>query len=116
MRRKEIHDGHVLDSRRKPPLHLWPLGFAEFTDVYEIQSDFAAKVESEFNKMIETATTAQTIGKHEHAETSAKAKPKKSVETLTHEKRIGRTSLRPNTNLLCGRNRTVRSPRGLRTP
>ena len=29
--------------------------FAEFTDVYEIQSDFAAKVESEFNKMIELA-------------------------------------------------------------
>ena len=28
--------------------------FAEFTDVYEIQSDFAAKVESEFNKMIES--------------------------------------------------------------
>jgi type III restriction enzyme len=29
--------------------------FAEFTDVYQIQSDFAAKVESEFDKMIETA-------------------------------------------------------------
>ncbi|MFZ1220794.1 MAG: DEAD/DEAH box helicase family protein [Chthoniobacterales bacterium] len=28
--------------------------FAEFTDVYEIQSNFAAKVESEFNKMIES--------------------------------------------------------------
>jgi type III restriction enzyme len=28
--------------------------FAEFTDIYEIQSAFAAKVESEFNKMIET--------------------------------------------------------------
>ncbi|MCI0537166.1 MAG: DEAD/DEAH box helicase family protein [Verrucomicrobiales bacterium] len=27
--------------------------FAEFTDVYEIESDFEAKVESEFNKMIE---------------------------------------------------------------
>ena len=27
--------------------------FAEFTDVYEIQSDFAAKVENEFAKMIE---------------------------------------------------------------
>jgi type III restriction enzyme len=27
--------------------------FAEFTDVYEIASDFEAKVESEFNKMIE---------------------------------------------------------------
>jgi type III restriction enzyme len=28
--------------------------FAEFTDVYQIQSDFSAKVESEFNKMIES--------------------------------------------------------------
>ena len=28
--------------------------FSEFTDVYQIQSDFSAKVESEFNKMIES--------------------------------------------------------------
>ena len=27
--------------------------FAEFTDVYLIQSDFKAKLESEFNKMID---------------------------------------------------------------
>ena len=27
--------------------------FSEFTDVYEIESDFEAKVEAEFNKMIE---------------------------------------------------------------
>jgi len=31
--------------------------FAEFTEVYQIESDFAAKVASEFNKMIESATT-----------------------------------------------------------
>jgi len=30
--------------------------FAEFTEVYQIEADFAAKVESEFNKMIATAT------------------------------------------------------------
>jgi type III restriction enzyme len=30
--------------------------FAEFTEVYQIQSDFAAKVESEFNNMIQAAT------------------------------------------------------------
>ena len=29
--------------------------FAEFTDVYEIQSDFEAKVEAAFNRMIEKA-------------------------------------------------------------
>jgi len=28
--------------------------FAEFTDVYEMQTDFKEKVEAEFNKMIET--------------------------------------------------------------
>ncbi len=27
--------------------------FAEFTEVYQIESDFEAKVKSEFNKMIE---------------------------------------------------------------
>jgi type III restriction enzyme len=32
--------------------------FAEFTDVYAIQSDFAAAVEAEFNKMIEVAVHA----------------------------------------------------------
>ena len=36
--------------------------FAEFTDVYEIQSDFAAKVRVQFNRMIEAATTTQPAG------------------------------------------------------
>jgi type III restriction enzyme len=31
--------------------------FAEFTDVFQMQHDFAEKIESEFNKMIESATT-----------------------------------------------------------
>jgi type III restriction enzyme len=31
--------------------------FAEFTDAYQIQADFEAKVESEFNKMIDSVTT-----------------------------------------------------------
>jgi len=30
--------------------------FAEFTDVYEIESDFETKVEQKFNEMIEAAT------------------------------------------------------------
>jgi type III restriction enzyme len=29
--------------------------FAEFTEIYQIETDFAAKVESEFNKMINHA-------------------------------------------------------------
>jgi type III restriction enzyme len=33
--------------------------FAEFTDVYQIESDFAAKIEYEFNKMIDTAGNRQ---------------------------------------------------------
>ena len=33
--------------------------FAEFCDVYEIESDFAAKVESQFEKMIESATSSK---------------------------------------------------------
>lgn len=34
--------------------------FAEFTDAYQIQSDFEAKVESEFNKMIESVSAQAT--------------------------------------------------------
>ena len=34
--------------------------FAEFTKVYQISSDFAARVEAEFNKMIESVT-AQSL-------------------------------------------------------
>ena len=33
--------------------------FSEFTEVYQIETDFAAKVESEFAKMIETAVSPQ---------------------------------------------------------
>jgi len=34
--------------------------FAEFTDLYQIEADFKAKVEGEFNKMIESATAQST--------------------------------------------------------
>jgi type III restriction enzyme len=34
--------------------------FAEFTDVYQIQADFKAKVQSEFDKMIESVS-AQAV-------------------------------------------------------
>jgi type III restriction enzyme len=30
--------------------------FAEFTEIYQIEADFKAKVEGEFNKMIESVT------------------------------------------------------------
>lgn len=37
--------------------------FAEFTEIYQIETDFSAKVESEFNKMIEATTAPATNGK-----------------------------------------------------
>jgi type III restriction enzyme len=37
----------------------WAL--AEFTEVYQIESHFEAKVESEFNKMIETVTSGANV-------------------------------------------------------
>ncbi len=36
--------------------------FAEFTEVYQIESDFKAKVDSEFNKMIASATAQSATG------------------------------------------------------
>jgi type III restriction enzyme len=36
--------------------------FAELTEVFQIESDFEAKVESEFNKMIETAKAHKAAG------------------------------------------------------
>ena len=35
--------------------------FAEFTEVYQIEADFEAKVEGEFNKMIESVTTPAAV-------------------------------------------------------
>jgi type III restriction enzyme len=35
--------------------------FAEFTDMYQIETDFAAKVESAFERMIATATAAPVL-------------------------------------------------------
>lgn len=35
--------------------------FAEFTEVFRTQADFEAKVEAEFNKMIESITASTTV-------------------------------------------------------
>jgi type III restriction enzyme len=37
--------------------------FAEFTEVYQIESDFKAKVESEFNKMISSVSAPAASGR-----------------------------------------------------
>ena len=57
--------------------------FAEFTEVYQIEADFEAKVEGEFNKMIESvAATDGSVG----TITMAKKQPTaKTVEALKHE-------------------------------
>ena len=36
--------------------------FAEFTEVYRIESDFKARVEGEFNRMIASATAQPAAG------------------------------------------------------
>jgi type III restriction enzyme len=38
--------------------------FAEFTEVYQIEADFAAKVESTFNKVLQSVTT-QTVAQEQ---------------------------------------------------
>ena len=38
--------------------------FAEFTEIYQIEADFAAKVEGEFNRMIESVSFAASQGAH----------------------------------------------------
>jgi type III restriction enzyme len=35
--------------------------FAEFTEVYKIEADFEAKVESEFNKMIDSVAVKTAV-------------------------------------------------------
>ena len=41
--------------------HYGRWAFAEFTDVYQIETDFTAKIEGDFNKMIDTATSPPAI-------------------------------------------------------
>jgi type III restriction enzyme len=41
--------------------------FAEFTEVYQIETDFKARVQGEFNKMIDSMTTTQPIRKGQTA-------------------------------------------------
>ncbi len=57
--------------------------FAEFTEVYKIEADFEAKVEGEFNKMIESvAITDGSVGRIKMAKKQPTAK---TVEALKHE-------------------------------
>ncbi len=69
--------------------------FAEFTDVYQIEADFEAKVESEFNKMIDVCD-AHHASRKELA-MAKKTNAAKTVETLKHDEATsGRTSRPPS--------------------
>ena len=57
--------------------------FAEFTEVYQIEADFKAKVESEFNKMI--AVRHGAAGDREQIIMAKKSSTAKTVETLKHD-------------------------------
>ena len=63
--------------------------FAEFTDVYEMQSDFEAKVESAFNEMIDKAVVGgrKTAGCPRPCEPSVSCKAKCASDASSREKR-----------------------------
>ena len=63
--------------------------FAEFTDVYEMQSDFEAKVESAFNEMIEKAVD----GRKQQA-----ARAMRTIRELQGQLRVGRKFTREEMN------------------
>jgi len=48
---EEVHYGHLLGARREHLKQYGRWAFAEFTAVYQIETDFAVKVASEFNAM-----------------------------------------------------------------
>ena len=73
--------------------------FAEFTEVYQIEADFKAKVESEFNKMIESVTAQSAPCKESEQWPRKIDQPQKTVETLKHDEATsGRTFPRRNTS------------------
>lgn len=66
-REDAVEKKSTMDSYWVPGVnHLGSYGrwaFAEFTEVYQIEADFAAKVEGAFNKMIESAAAQAATGK-----------------------------------------------------
>jgi type III restriction enzyme len=66
-REDAVEKKSTMDSYWVPGVnHLGSYGrwaFAEFTEVYQIEADFAARVEGAFNKMIESAAAQAATGK-----------------------------------------------------
>ena len=59
--------------------------FAEFTEVYQIEADFKAKVESEFNKMIASVAAQAADLRNLAWQRNRNSSPTKTVETLKHD-------------------------------
>ena len=59
--KEEGHHGHILGARVNNHGQYGRWAFAEFTEVYQIETDFKAKVEAEFNKMIASVTARVSV-------------------------------------------------------
>ncbi len=73
--------------------------FAEFTEVYQIEADFEAKVEAEFNKMIarRRGPAGEARGSMTMAKKTERHRRRPSRRSRTTRPR-GRTSRRPSTS------------------
>ena len=90
--------------------------FAEFTEVYQIEADFEAKVEAEFNKMIESVSRAAGSVRNQHGEETPKPEKKKTVETLTHEEASRKNIPTAEFQSVMRKEEQSPDPRGLRAP
>ena len=107
---EEVDDGDLLGARREPPAATYGRwAFAEFTDVYQIEADFEAKVRSEFDKMIETAPRRPERGAdawRRNRSNASRARPSRPSGTT---RTSGRTSRRPSTSRSVEEDRSSRS-------
>ena len=90
--------------------------FAEFTDVYQIEADFEAKVEAEFNKMIESVAAQARRRKDPHGDKTPKPEKKKTVETLTHEEASRKNIPTAEFQSVMRKEEQSPDPRGVRAP
>ena len=89
--------------------------FAEFTEVYQIESDFKAKVESEFNKMID-AVAAQPATARKVIMAKKPNATSKTVETLKHDEAKRKNIPTAEFQSVLQTGATAPGPRRLRPP
>ena len=87
--------------------------FAEFTEVYQIEADFKAKVESEFNKMIDVRHRAAG-GPREISMAKKANQATKTVETLKHDEAKRKNIPTAEYQSVLQKERAEARPRGLR--